>query len=178
MKTLLIFIAFCGIMTTFPNICLPQNSITNYASVTIVKGITISETSSLNFGTMTIPTAAENLILTTANVRIVSSPSNIELLAQAPVSQNATYTVTGSGGATYIIALPSNGTVTISNGAEHMDIVDFVSYPASAGKNGNVGHLSDSGIDSFTVGATLKLEISQVSGTYTGTFNISVNYNF
>jgi len=177
MKTLKILFSAIVLLTTFSNACLSQHAMTTYASVTILNGIAISETAPLNFGTMSIPNAEENVILTTANVRTASSPGNIELMAQSPVSQNAAYTVTGSGDASYVIILPSNGTDTISNGLRHMDIVDFVSHPASAGVNGLVGHLNDSGIDNFTVGATLKLETEQASGTYTGSFNISVNYN-
>ena len=154
-----------------------QHSRNTSAGATIVKGLTITETTALHFGSMSIPTAAVNVTLTTANGRITPSPSNINLLAQAPIAQNATYIVSGSDASTYAITLPVNGVVKISNGSKQMDIVDFVAHTASAGVDGTVGLLNDSGIDSFTVGATLKLEDEQQFGNYAGTFGITVNYN-
>ena len=99
------------------------------------------------------------------------------LLAEAPTAQNAIYSVSGSDAATYAISLPLNGTVSISNGIEHMDIVDFIAHPVSTGTDATVGLLNSAGKDSFTVGATLKLGNNQAFGSYSGTFAISVNYN-
>ena len=147
------------------------------AGANIVQGLRISENAPMHFGTMSIPSAPVNVVLTTSNSRTSSSPSNINLLSQFPVSENATYTVAGSGAATYAITLPLNGAVTISNGTDHMEIVNFVAHTVSTGLDGNTGLLDASGTDSFTVGATLKLESGQPFGIYTGTFGISVNYN-
>ena len=126
---------------------------------------------------MSIPTAAVNVTLTTSNGRSTTSTENITLLAEAPVSQNAAYTVDGSDAATYSITLPLNGVVTISSGTEHIDVINFIAHPASAGADGLGGTLNGSGADSFTVGATLELGNAQPFGIYAGTFNIAVNYN-
>ncbi len=177
MKTPFIIFAVLIMMAGFSPAVQAQHSRNTSVGANIVKGLTITETAPLHFGTMSIPTAAVNVTLTTANGRNTPSPANINLLAQAPVSQTATYTISGSNAATYAITLPVNGAVTISNGAEHMDIVDFVAHSASTGVDGSTGLLNDSGVDSFTVGATLKLENEQPFGNYTGTFGITVNYN-
>jgi len=177
MNPILNILAIFLLMNCFPVMLMAQSLALTSVGAEIVKGITITETSPLQFGTMTIPSAPEEVILTTSNIRLASSPANIELLAQSPVSQNASYTVAGSDGASYVIMLPPNGTVTITNGAQHMDIVDFISHPASTGADGTIGHLDASGMDTFKVGATLKLVNDQAFGTYTGTFSISVNYN-
>ena len=177
MKTSSIIFATLLMMVSFSTTVSAQHSINTSAGANIVRGITLAETTPLHFGSMSIPTSAVNVVLTTANERYTSSPANITLLSQFPVSENATYTVAGSEAATYAITLPSNGSVTISNGSKQMDIVDFVAHTASAGVDGNAGHLDASGVDSFSVGATLKLENEQPFGNYTGTFGITVNYN-
>jgi len=176
MKSLLILILLI-VLTGSSTTIIAQNATSTNAEVKIVKGLTIKETSALHFGTMSIPSAPVNVILTTANIRKASSPTDITLVTQSPVSENAVYSVSGSDAATYAISLPVNGTVTISNGSQQMDIVDFVARPLSTGADGTTGIMNASGIDSFTVGATLKLGNNQAFGTYTGTFVISVNYN-
>jgi len=166
-----------AVFSAIPALAQSHNSTTSTVGANIVKALTLTQTAPLHFGSMSIPTAAVSVSLTTSNGRISSSPSNITLLSQAPVSENATYTVAGSNDATYAITLPANGAVTISNGSKTMDIVDFVAHSASAGTDGSAGHLNAEGNDSFTVGATLKLENDQPFGNYTGTFGITVNYN-
>ncbi len=166
-----------AVISTIPIMAQSHNSANTSVGANIVKALTLTQTAPLHFGSMSIPTAAVSVSLTTSNARISSSPSNITLLSQAPVSENATYTVAGSNDATYAITLPANGAVTISNGTKSMDIVDFVAHTASAGTDGSAGHLNAEGSDSFTVGATLKLENDQPFGNYTGTFGITVNYN-
>jgi hypothetical protein len=152
---------------------------TTTAAAKIVTAIALTEVSSLHFGTMTIPTGALDLVLTTGTVRNPSIPANITLLAQAPVAQNAAYTVAGAINATYAITLPANGVVTISNGTpiEDMAVKDFVARTASAGVDGLTGTLDGVGADSFVVGATLVLANAQPAAIYTGTFDVSVNYN-
>ncbi|MCX6268444.1 MAG: DUF4402 domain-containing protein, partial [Bacteroidetes bacterium] len=148
------------------------------AGAKIVKAIAITETAALHFGTMAIPTGAVDLVLTTGTARNPSVPANITLLAQAPVATNAAYTVTGSNDATYAIQLPSNGTVTITEGTTPMAVDNFVARSASAGADGLTGHLGTStGTDTFVIGATLKLANAQPYGVYLGTFNVTVAYN-
>jgi hypothetical protein len=177
MKKLVITFGLIILITSFPNTVMTQTSRSTDVGVSIVKGITITETTPLHFGTMSIPTSQVDVILTTSNSRISSSPSSINLLSQAPLSENATYTVAGSDATTYTISLPENGTVSISSGSDHMNVVDFIAHPASSGVDALTGTLNNSGIDSFNVGATLKLNNSQPFGIYSGTFGITVNYN-
>ena len=143
-----------AVFSAIPALAQSHNSTTSTVGANIVKALTLTQTAPLHFGSMSIPTAAVSVSLTTSNGRISSSPSNITLLSQAPVSENA-----------------------ISIGSKTMDIVDFVAHSASAGTDGSAGHLNAEGNDSFTVGATLKLENDQPFGNYTGTFGITVNYN-
>ena len=67
--------------------------------------------------------------------------------------------------------MPTNGTVSITEGSTPMQVIDFL---CSAGATST---FDGSGDDNFTVGATLQLAINQPAGTYTGTFDVSVAYN-
>ncbi len=177
MKKLIFIAAISLLVYGFSTAALAQVSRNTSCGANIVKGLTLTENTPMHFGSMSVPTAAVSIILTTANGRVASSPENVELLAQAPFSQNATYTVSGSDAATYAITLPANGAVTLSSGSNHIEVVNFIAHPTSAGVDGIAGTLNGSGSDSFTVGATLEMADAQPFGIYSGTFNIAVNYN-
>jgi len=139
------------------------------AGAKIVTALTLTETSALHFGTMTIPSSAASVLLTSAGARSIAS-GTIILLAQAPVATTAAYNVTGSATSSYLISLPSS--VTIISGGNSMTVNAFTSSKVS-----NQGSLDGSGLDSFTVGATLNLANAQPAGVYAGTFNVTIAYN-
>lgn len=92
------------------------------------------------------------------------------MLIPTDAGQAASFDVTGDSTYSYAITLPENGTVTLISGENTMAVNDFVS---SAGATST---LSD-GSDSFTVGATLTVGAGQVPASYTGTFDVTVEYN-
>ena len=139
--------------------------------------LSIVETAALHFGTMTRPTAAVNVVLTPLNIRTVAVPSAISLLSQAPLSCPATYTVYGSKNAHYLVTLPANNTVVISNGSSQMNVDSFTIKSTNPGAGSSTGKLNNQGTDTFRIGATLKLANMQPAGVYTGTFSITVAYN-
>jgi hypothetical protein len=145
----------------------------------ILQALTIQEKTPLHFGAMSIPSSATDVVLSTNTTRTATSPGSINLVDQAPFTTNATYTIAGSADATYAIILPEDGIVTLSNGSpgNDMSVVGFTARSSSSDKDSPTGTLSSSGLDSFAVGATLKLGDSQPSGVYIGSFNITINYN-
>ena len=154
-----------------------QNSASANAGVKIVKALTLTKTADLHFGTMTIPTAGVVISLSTTNARTADVPGNITLLPQAPVAANAAYTVAGSADATYAITLPSSNVTINGPGSAYTIVNNFVAKTASTGTDGLTGTLNGSGADSFVVGAKLNLAGSQAFGIYSGTFDVTVNYN-
>ncbi len=148
------------------------SSINTNTGVHILKSLEIAKTSDMHFGTMSIPTAPVDVVLTISNTRSASSPADIDLLAQAPFSKNAAYTIAGSPNATYSIILPPNGMVMLHSGGNNMNVNSFsCSYP------GLTGVLSAAGTDQFNVGATLELKDAQPYGIYEGTFDVTIAYN-
>ena len=146
------------------------------AAAKIGKEISLVETSDLHFGTMARPTGAVNVTVSTTNVRTASVPANITLLPQAPTFHAAAYNVYGGKSDNYIVTIPANNVVNITSGANSMHVNSFTVRTASQGPGPN-GHLSNTGLDTFTVGATLQLLSNQPAGTYAGTFNVTVAYN-
>ena len=162
---------------------MPQHNKKSFTETTgigtkIVKAISLVEEQALHFGAMTIPTGPVEVSISTSNNRTASVPANITLLSQNPLASYAIYDVFGSADATYSINLPPDGIVTITEGTTPMHVDNFASRTDSGpGTDGFTGILDGSGSDYFTVGATLKLANGQPFGVYTGTFNVTVNYN-
>ncbi len=89
-------------------------------------------------------------------------------------SENGSFAVTGQPNVAYTISLPSSA-VTLTTGGgganETISVDSFVSSPAATGL------LDASGAQSLFVGATrAALTTSQVAGTYTGTYTVTVVY--
>ena len=132
-------------------------------TITIAAPISISATADMDFGTMTPTGAAGTVTVTPAGAR---SSVNVDLLGGTPSA--ASFDVTGEGNAAYSITLPSSDTLT--SGANTMTVDTFTD---DAGVNPSLG----GGSDTFNVGATLSVSDTQASGPYSGTFDVTVNYN-
>lgn len=177
MKTRAFILFACMLGFGLPFSGLAQSTIFSSSGAKVGTELSLVQNSTLHFGTMTIPTAAVNVVLSTSTIRTASVPSAITLLAQAPVPRNAAYTVYGSKNAHYLISVPPDNTVQISSGSNHMYVNTFTVYSASNGAGSFSGKLSQSGTDTFMIGATLKCSAGQPAGAYSGTFTISVVYN-
>jgi hypothetical protein len=147
------------------------------AAANIVTPIAISETSSLHFGTMAVLAGTGGTcVLSTQGVR--SQTGGVNLSVQTPSASNAAYNVSGAINTTYAITLPASITVTESLLNTATMVIDGLkARPASAGQDVLTGTLSNSGTDSFTIGGTLNVAGGQVTGLYTGSFDVTVAYN-
>lgn len=130
------------------------------------QAITLSSDSVLSFGTV-LP-FGRNGSVTVNPFNGVASGSNA--FVSAP-GNNASWSVTGVPGAFYAITLPSDGAVTVTSGANQMAVNDFTH------SRGNAPRLDATGADAFGVGARLFVDANQASGTYAGTYNVTVSYN-
>jgi hypothetical protein len=117
----------------------------------------------MDFGTMVPTGTAGTVTVTPAGAR---SSVNVDLLGGFPAA--ASFDVTGEGANTYSITLPSSATLTSGGNTMTVDTFtdDAGATPTLAG-----------GSDAFNVGATLNVGATQVAGTYSGTFAVTVNYN-
>lgn len=169
MKTHLAKLLF--ILLTLPIVSTLAQTENTDAFANIVNPITIAETRSLHFGTMSVSTSAGTCILAAAGTR--TKTGGVTLTNFSPTATSAAYSVTGAANVAYVITLPTSSvTVTRSGGTQTMTINTFTSSKA-----GNASTLSATGTDNFTVGATLNVGASQVAGLYQGNFNVTVAYN-
>ncbi len=88
-------------------------------------------------------------------------------------SSRATYTVGGEGAQAFSITVPANFSMTRSGGAETI----VVTLTASATSGTLSGALASSGTATFGVGGSMDLTSSTATGAYSGTFNVTVQYN-
>jgi len=126
----------------------------------------------LNFGTIASSTSAATVLLTSGNVRSIGSGTATLITTGALNIANTvpSFTVNGEPSAAYTITLPASD-VTITSSSNTMKVNTFTT---SIG--GTAGALT-AGTQTFTLGASLAIAAGQASGSYTGTFNITVAYN-
>jgi hypothetical protein len=137
-------------------------------TATAITPITISKTADLRFGKFSALTGG-TVVVSTAGAR---SATGAVILSSTDAGGAAAFTVSGDPNATYAITLPSTATITHTTDAtKTMSVGTFTSNPSGTGT------LSAGGSQTLNVGATLTVSGAQTVGSYTGTFDVAVEYN-
>lgn len=141
-------------------------SATATATAEVLSTLTVTADSALNFGQIAANTGGT--VTVNADGTVASSGSLVSTGTRAP----AGFTVTGTNGASVVVSLPTTAaTLTRVSGTETMSLSGFNSNPAGAFQ------LSPTtGSATFNVGGTLTVASGQVAGVYSGTFDVSVEY--
>ncbi len=129
--------------------------------------IAISNTQALAFGKF----AAGSGGSVTISPNGARSASGGVALVSSGGGAAAQFSVSGDANLTYAITLPANGTVALANGTQTMAVNNFSSSPSGTGQLGSTGS------QTLTVGATLGVGANQVTGSYSGSFDVFVDYN-
>jgi hypothetical protein len=130
--------------------------------------ISIQNTQGLSFGSFV---AGSGGTVTVSPSDTRSAGGGVMLMSLS-AGAAARFTVSGDALATYTIQLPGNNFVKLTGPGAEMAVNDFTSSPSGAG-----GDLGLTGSQTLTVGATLSVGSGQASGSYSGTFTVTVNYN-
>jgi hypothetical protein len=139
---------------------------TDTFTATAYKSLSLTKGSDLVFGRMVKPTSGSGTISVnqTTGARTVGAGVAIS----TPTPTRATYTVTGETGKVVAFTIPTSMTMTGSpSGSLAVTLVDTA--PATT--------TLTTGSYSFGVGGSFTLSSATPSGGYSGTFNITVNYN-
>ncbi len=129
---------------------------------------TVSSIQSLSFGAFVVA-GAGSLTVHTNGGR--SSTGSVYAVSQGGVASAARFNVTGTPYASYAISLPQDSDVVLSDGQGHtMALTQFSSDPSGAGV------LAGDGSAQLHLGARLQVGQGQATGSYSGTFNLTVNY--
>ncbi|HSO77411.1 MAG TPA: DUF4402 domain-containing protein [Bacteroidales bacterium] len=163
------FLAISILMFAFAAVTFGQVNATATATATIVTPIAIVNASNMNFGNVAVNATPGTVVLAPAGTR--TATAGVTLPTVAGTVSAATFTVTGTPGATYSITLPV-GTNTITDGTNNMTVGTWTSSPTPTGT-------LTGGTETLRVGATLNVGGSQPAGVYvSGTpFTVTVNYN-
>jgi hypothetical protein len=129
--------------------------------------ITVSNPQALAFGKFA---AGSGGTVTIGPSGARSHGGSVVLLPSAGGSA-AQFGVSGEPSTSYAITLPANGTVHLASGANSMAVNSFSSSPNA------VGQLSLGGSQTLSIGATLNVAGNQPPGNYSGSFNVSIDYN-
>lgn len=133
-----------------------------------LSALTVSAVANLSFGSF-IAGSGGTVVVGTGGSR--SKTGAVLLLSQGGVVAAAQFLVSGTADATYSITLPGDNAVALSDGNSHtMALNSFVSSPSATGM------LSGGGSQLIAVGATLSVGSGQAGGSYTGSFNVTVEY--
>ncbi|MBW3563650.1 MAG: DUF4402 domain-containing protein [Acidobacteria bacterium] len=139
------------------------------ATAEVITPIAISKAADLKFGKFAAGTGG-TVVIAPAGTR---SATGAVILSSSNVGGAASFNVTGDNNATYAITLPASA-VTITHATDTtktMSVGTFTSNPSGTGT------LSASGAQTVGVGGTLTVASAQTTGSYTGTFNVGVEYN-
>ena len=155
-------------------------NVSTAASADLLVAMVINQTTPLNFGSSVLTSAAGGTIELPSNSITRVYSGGVATSAASPAPTNAAYTVSGNANQTYAVVLPTTTKVThttVNVGAFEMNITLMKARFNGAAADATVSNLSAEGTDSFTVGGTLTVLPNQVGGQYTGTFQVSVDYN-
>ena len=150
------------------------NNATASSTGQVVQPLAIAKVLDLNFGKFMAGASLGTVVVSTANAQSVTG--GVTTTASLGASAKAaTFTVTGEPNATYAITYPNTTTLT---GAGAPLTLDTFTNAVDVGSVAlGVGTLPASGPQVLSVGATAHVAASQVSGIYTGSFDVTVNYN-
>jgi hypothetical protein len=151
---------------------------TGTANATVVRPIAIGNSSpNLRFGSFSTTGAGQTVAVATDGARTLVGVLGVSNSQSAFGA--ASFNVSGEAGMTYAITLPTTINITTGGGgaAETMEVSSFVSNPSGTGTLSGTAGSNSSGSQTLLVGATLTTVASQATGSYTGNFTVTVQYN-
>lgn len=140
---------------------------TGTASVTIIAPITLSKVTDMDFGKVVPNGTSAGTVALSAAASTTPTASGVTLLTSSKSA--AKFTVGGTVGQTYALTLPASA---VNLGFTGLDVDTFTSATAGSGTISATAASND-----IYVGATLHVPATVTAGTYSGAFNVSVNYN-
>jgi len=134
----------------------------------IVTPILLTNQTSLSFGNLISSATAGNVQMPADASPIRVADPGVKLAAITGTYSAAKFTVSGEDLLTYTVTLPADDVIELISGTDKMKLTGFTSSA--------LGTLSGTP-EVFYVGATLQVGAGQATGTYSGSFNVTVNYN-
>jgi len=175
MKKIIVLLTVIGMMAVFTTTVTAQSTTdtkSNAAKAEVLSAIALTAVNPLEFGGFT-PGTGGTVVVTSAGVR--SKTDFVTLVTGTVTFTPASYTVTGTGLATYAITIPTASFNVVNT----TDVVPHATMAVTAMECSYAllhSAFLAGGTDAFTVGGTLTVASGQVAGIYAGTFNVTVAY--
>ena len=150
------------------------NNATASSTGTVVVPIAIAKVLDLTFGKFLAGASLGTVVVSTANAQSVTGGVTTTTTLGAS-AKAATFTVTGEPNSTYAITYPN--TTTLTGAGTPLSLDTFTNAVDLGSVALGVGTLPVGGSHVLSVGATAHVAASQASGIYTGSFDVTVNYN-
>lgn len=147
---------------------------TGNASAVLVSPISITESTALNFGSISNGLAAGSSTVVVSDDGVTATTYGASLAKVGATDTRGVFAISGGNNLAYTVTLPASTTIT--DGSTNMTVGTFTTSSASAGA-GLTGTTSGTGTDTFYVGATLTVNNTNNAGTYSGTYTITAAYN-
>lgn len=139
------------------------------ARAEIVQALTVTNTADLDFGSIALSGVAGTVVVDTNGA---ATCTNVTCYG---TTSAASFDVTGSFNKTLTVSIPV--TTTLGNGTDTIALNNYTTSAAAvAGETYYTMVLDGSGLGTFSVGGTLNLQGTESEGTYTGTFDVAVDY--
>ena len=151
-------------VVTFPTHAATSTSASNTAAAIVITPITVATTANLVFGAVQPKSIAGSVTLSPSGTR---TGSNV-VLSSMELGNAARFNITGYANANFTIALPNN--IILTGPGTEMTLSSFTSDLETSST------ISAAGTATLTVGGTLAIAANQAPGAYSGSFNVTVNY--
>ena len=162
-----------SLLGLLPCLALAQVNGSFNAAATVVQPLTITSTSTLNFGSFVAGATAGSVIVSSSGTYTRSATGGVKLV-NSNNGSFSTINVSGAVGTNYWInTLPADVKLINSTGGATMTISSFTTNLPSGTARASI---TDSGNGSFQIGGTLEVGINQPSGIYSAVIPITVNY--
>jgi Mat/Ecp fimbriae major subunit len=145
-------------------------SLNGTVSTRVMQQITLTKTNDLRFGAIIQQTAINRITINQTTGARTASRGAATLLPSLPFGR-AQFQITGQPSTQIRVTLPANFAVTrIGGGTMTVNTM-------RSNTTGGLATLNASGQFGLNIGARLNVNANQLSGLYSGNFNITVNYN-
>lgn len=144
-------------------------------TATIIRGLSVTNNANLEFGTIVRPSTGGNSVsVSTAGARLITGGGDAVALGSTSATA-AVFTVAGEGGQSISVGVPAS--FSMLNGSDSLLVTTSNDLVGSASAQLLSGSLGGSGSLVVKVGGSFPVTTTTATGTYTGSFTVSSNYN-
>ncbi|MEY4474042.1 MAG: hypothetical protein RL671_2346 [Pseudomonadota bacterium] len=148
------------------------NSLSQSATASVVRALSITKTADLDFGRLVAPSAGSGLVSLDQATGQVSVTGIDAGALPAPSPSVARFAVSGEGGQSITVSVPSSLTLTGPGGS-----IQVTTSANVSGAQTLSGSMGSAGALAVRVGGSYPISAATQKGTYSGSFTVMVQYN-